>query len=71
MKRTEEIRKITVNLPASLLNPLLDEYQCGVTEMLRNLMQKENNRLAWKKFQRLRGKVKFSLTYEQIKEDRE
>lgn len=67
----EIIRKITVNLPAALIDPLLLEYKVGPTEMIRELMLREKHRRACEKLRQMRGKVKFSLTYEQIKEDRE
>jgi len=37
----KDIRKITVNLPASLIDPLLQESGQGPTELLTELLQKE------------------------------
>lgn len=72
MKNTcEEIRKVTMNLPAKLVDDLLRESNVGLTEMVRTLLEKENQHRVWKKLGALRGKVKFDLTYEQMKEDRE
>ena len=60
-----------VNLPPSLIDPLMEETGQGPTELLTDLLRKEKNRRAWQALSELRGKVKFDLTYEQIKEDRE
>jgi hypothetical protein len=70
-KPAEEIRKITVNMPASLIDPMLQATGKGPTELLTELVQKEKNRLAWQGFKELRGKVTFDLTYEQLKELRD
>jgi hypothetical protein len=70
-KPAEETRKVTVNLPAKLLDDLLRDSDMGITETLVALMKREKNRRAWQALSDLRGKVKFDLTYEQIKEDRE
>ena len=70
-KPVEEIRKITVNMPASLIDPLLESTGKGPTELLIELLKKEKQRRAWQALSDLRGKIQFDLTYEQIKEDRE
>ncbi|MDE3016120.1 MAG: hypothetical protein KGI29_04270 [Pseudomonadota bacterium] len=72
MKTLEhETRKITTHLLAKPLNDLLRDTEEGTTELLNRLIKEEKQRRAWKKFAALRGKVKFDLTYEQMKEDRE
>ncbi|NBX03857.1 MAG: hypothetical protein EBR02_07365 [Alphaproteobacteria bacterium] len=71
MKNNEEIRKITVNLPVSLIDPLLKSGDLSLTETIKQALKEYRNRQAWKALSELRGKVKFDLTYEQIKEDRE
>jgi hypothetical protein len=67
----EEIRKITINLPASLIDPLLADYPKGQTELIREALTQLKRKRACERLRSLRGKVKFSLTYDQIKEDRE
>ena len=72
MKTTrEETMKITVNMVARPLDDLLRNSDEGTTELLNRLVREEKQRRAWDKLAQLRGKVKFDLTYEQIKEDRE
>lgn len=67
----EETRKITVNLPASLITPLPGEENINLTEIIKQALREYRNRKAWLALKELRGKVKFDLTYEEMKEDRE
>ncbi len=72
VKRTNSAtRKITVNVPADLIDYLQTTSGEGLTQMMQRLMEEEKRRLAWKKLGQLFGKVKFSLTYDEMKEDRE
>ncbi len=43
----KELRKVTMNLPAQLLDDLLRDTGKGITETMIDLMVKEKNRRAW------------------------
>ena len=61
-----EMRKITVNLPAHLLDATLSGSGRGLTEVIREALEEYNHRQACRRLLQLRGKVKFALSYEQL-----
>lgn len=69
-KHTEEMRKITVNLPAKLLRGLGENGE-NLTDTIREALKAYRHRQACQALLALRGKVKFDMTYEEMKEDRE
>ncbi len=72
MKKTmEETQKITAILPVPLLEGALRASGKGLTDTLKEALTQYRQRKACEALMALRGKVKFDLTYEQIKEDRE
>ncbi|MBU6296757.1 MAG: hypothetical protein KGJ79_00755 [Alphaproteobacteria bacterium] len=66
-----EMRKITVEVPAGDLQAAQDYTGAGVTETVRAALAKLRSDLAQKKALELQGKVKFSMTWQEMKYDRE
>ena len=62
-----EIRKVTVNLPARLL----EGTELGTTELIREALKWYRHKLACEALLALRGKVKFGMTYQELKELRD
>lgn len=52
-----ELRKITVNLPATLVDEVTSFSGKGLTETLREMMQEYRDRKAWERLATFRGKV--------------
>jgi hypothetical protein len=63
-------RKITVLVPEDLLLSAQKETGTGVTETVREGLKKLASLRAQRELLALRGKVKFSMTWEEMKEDR-
>ncbi len=66
-----EMRKITVQVPEDLLEKAQACTGEGVTETVRAGLKKLASILAQKELLNLRGKVKFSLSLDELREDRE
>jgi hypothetical protein len=64
----EEIRKITLNLPARLLDDVLRESHKGLTETITELLRQEKNRQTWRAFSALRGSLKFDVTWQELRD---
>ncbi len=67
----DEMRKITVEVPETLLEMAQSETGKGVSETVREGLRKLASTRAQKELLALRGKVKFSMTWQEMKEDRE
>ena len=63
-------RKITVLVPEDLLVSAQRETGSGVTETVREGLKKLASLRAQRELLALRGKVKLSMTWEEMKEDR-
>ena len=63
-------RKITVSVPQDLLVSAQKETGAGVTETVREGLKKLASLRAQRELLALRGKVKFSMTWEEMKQDR-
>lgn len=63
-------RKITVSVPEALLISAQKETGTGVTETVRDGLRTLASRRAQRELLELRGKVKFSMTWEELKQDR-
>ena len=63
-------RKITVSVPEALLISAQKETGTGVTETVRDGLRKLASRRAQRELLELRGKVKFSMAWEELKQDR-
>lgn len=61
-----EMRKITVNLPADLVDGSLRVSGKNLTETIREALAEANHRWACRRLLELRGKVRFDLTHEQL-----
>jgi Arc/MetJ-type ribon-helix-helix transcriptional regulator len=65
-----EMRKITVDVPADDLAAAQDYIGAGVTETVRAALRRLRSDRALKKLRDLRGKVEFSMTWQEMKHDR-
>ncbi|HXZ67370.1 MAG TPA: hypothetical protein VEH07_02155 [Alphaproteobacteria bacterium] len=65
------MRKITVEVPTDLLEKAQEETGHGVTDTVREGLELLQRRRAYRRLKELRGKVKFSMTWQEMKEDRE
>lgn len=65
-----KLRKITVMVPEDLLASAQKESGAGVTETVREGLKRLASLRAQRELLALRGKVKFSMTWEEMKEDR-
>ena len=65
-----EMRKITVEVPAADLAAAQDYTGAGVTQTVRAALAKLRSDRAQKRALELRGKVKFSLDLDELREDR-
>jgi hypothetical protein len=68
--RMSQQRKITVFVPEDLLESAQRETGTGVTETVREGLKKLASQRAQRELLALRGQVKFSMTWEEMKEDR-
>jgi len=66
----EENRKITVQLPEDLLQRAQHATGKGITETIRQGLQLVSRRLTYQELRRMRGKVKFSIDLDELREDR-
>ncbi len=72
MKRTAiETRKITINLPVSLIDPLLQDGKLSLTETIKTALKEYSQRRACEELLNMRGKVKFLLSSQELKELRD
>jgi len=63
-------RKITVDVPEVLLEKAQQATGSGITQTVRTGLQLVAASQAYDRLLELRGKVKFSLTWEELKDDR-
>lgn len=66
-----EMRKITVEVPEDMLAMAQQQTGAGVTETVRAGLKKLASIRAQQELRKLRGKVKFSMTLEEMRYDRE
>ena len=66
-----EMRKITVEVPEDLLKRAQAFTGEGVTETVRQALRKLDSIRAQREIMKLRGKVKFSMTLDELRYDRE
>lgn len=67
----DNIRKITVHVPEDLLAAAQAETGEGVTETVRRGLELLRRARAYRELAKLRGKIKFDMTLEEIRRDRE
>ncbi len=66
----EDIRKITVHVPADLLSDAQKETGEGVTETVRKGLEMLKRAHAYRELAKLRGKIKFDRSLADIRRDR-
>ena len=69
--RMGDMRKVTVELPAELLTSVQAGAGMGVTETIREALEQMRQRQVQNEVRKLRGKVKFSMTLDELRYDRE
>jgi hypothetical protein len=63
-------RKITIEIPEELLEKAQQATGSGITQTVRTGLQLVAASETYDRLLELRGKVKFSLTWEELKDDR-
>jgi hypothetical protein len=63
-------RKITVEIPEELLDKAQQATGAGITQTIRTGLQLVAASQAYARLRQLRGKVRFSRTFEELKADR-
>ncbi len=63
-------RKITIEIPEKLLEKAQEATGLGVTQTVRTGLQLVAASQAYARLRELRGKVRFSLTLDELKDDR-
>jgi hypothetical protein len=64
-------RKVTVELPSELLEKAQEASGTGITQTIRLGLQIVAASRAYEEIRRLRGKVHFSRTWQELKHDRD
>jgi hypothetical protein len=67
----EATRKITVEIPRGLLEKAQQASGTGITQTIRTGLQLLAASQAYEDLRKMRGKVRFSRTWQELKEDRE
>jgi hypothetical protein len=70
-KPAKETRKITVNLPASLIESFTRDKKTNLTETIKEALIEYKHRRACQELLDSRGKFKFMLTAQELKELRD
>lgn len=70
-KPVKETRKITVNLPVSLIDSFTHDKKNNLTETIKEALIEYKHRRACQELLDSRGKFKFMLTAEELKELRD
>jgi hypothetical protein len=66
----ETIRKITVHVPAELLDKAQETTGCGITATVRQGLQLVAAADNYRRLRKLRGKVQLSIDIDRLREDR-
>ena len=66
----EEMRKVTVLLPKSLVKRALEASGEGLTPTIRMGLEIVARRSAYERLRQMRGKVKLSINVDELREDR-
>lgn len=65
-----KVRKVTVDLPKDLLEKAQRASGAGITQTIRTGLQLVAASQTYARLRQLRGKVRFSLTLDELKDDR-
>jgi hypothetical protein len=68
MGRQIKTRKITVEVPVDVLDRATAKGE-GVTEVVREALELRANQQAWQRLERWAGKVKWSVSLEELREE--
>ena len=66
-----DMRKITVEVPEDLISSVQAGTGKGLTETIREALEQMRQQQVQNEARKLRGKVKFSLTLDELRHDRE
>jgi nitrate reductase beta subunit len=66
----KKMRKITVRVPVDLLAAAQMETGAGITETVRKGLEMLRRARAYRQMEKLRGKVKFDLSLDELRNDR-
>jgi Arc/MetJ-type ribon-helix-helix transcriptional regulator len=66
-----DMRKITVEVPEELIASVQASAGMGLTETIREALEQMRQRQVQNEVRKLRGKVKFSMTLDELRYDRE
>ncbi|MFN2240593.1 MAG: hypothetical protein ABR524_14500 [Thermoanaerobaculia bacterium] len=64
----QQIRKITVHVPADVLERATGEGE-GVTQVVREALELRARQQAWQRLERWSGRVTWSVPLEELRED--
>lgn len=64
------VKKVTIEVPEELLEKAQQATGAGITQTVRTGLQLVAASQAYAQLRQLRGKVKFSLTLDELKDDR-
>jgi len=64
----QKTRKITVEVPADVLDRVTANGE-GITEVVRRGLDLVSSQQAWRRLERWSGKVSWSVTLEELRED--
>jgi hypothetical protein len=67
MKKVEETKKYTVVLPAALASKAAAAYGGNLTEAIRQSLNESLTRKSGLEFLKMRGKIKFDMTWQELK----
>jgi hypothetical protein len=67
---TQTARKITVEVPAALLEKAQQASGKGITQTIRTGLELVAASQAYERMRQLRGKIQFTLTAAELKDDR-
>ena len=65
---TPKLKKITVQVPADVLERATAEGE-GLSDVVRKALELRANQQAWRRLERWSGKVKWSISLEELRED--
>ncbi|HYM61539.1 MAG TPA: hypothetical protein VEZ11_11680 [Thermoanaerobaculia bacterium] len=68
MGRQVRTKKITVEVPADVLDRATAEGE-GITEVVREALALRASQQAWQRLERWSGKVKWSISLEELRQD--
>jgi len=66
-----EMRKITIEVPEELIASIQADAKMGLTETVREALELLRQMQVQNRARKLRGKVKFSMTLDELRYDRE